>query len=271
LLPGPFGQDGGVEPAEAGMRLGRYVSYRVQQWLPAFVVVNEDESFTSFNERQDTEFMVHGLPHPNGESKGRLPTAIGLPRGNPVALSAILGVGVQRSLARIRSSRSSAIDGGRAIPSFVLADKMRRVDGKLLVLGRHVSLDHSERIDQVPATMSISTRKVASSLSPGRIARLCRFVQLVGKGPKTRAALVKKLKVNIRGFYRDFQQMREFGVAVEMHDGRYVLRQTVGEALGRLPFPDPGLSVQEVMQLAVGRTAAHQKLRAQIERLLRVP
>jgi predicted DNA-binding transcriptional regulator YafY len=93
---------------------------------------------------------------------------------------------------------------------------------------------------------------------------------LVGQGPKSRAALVKKLKEDIRGFYRDFQQMREFGVAVEIHDGRYVLRETVGEALGRLPFPDPGLSVQEVMQLAVGRTAAHKKLRTQIESLLRV-
>jgi predicted DNA-binding transcriptional regulator YafY len=107
------------------------------------------------------------------------------------------------------------------------------------------------------------------SLTPGRIARLCRFVQLVGRGPKTRSALVKKLKVDIRGFYRDFQQMREFGVAVEMRNGRYVLRETIAEALGRLPFPDPGLSVQEVLQLAVGGTAAHRKLRGRIARLLR--
>jgi predicted DNA-binding transcriptional regulator YafY len=119
--------------------------------------------------------------------------------------------------------------------------------------------------------MSKPPQTGASSLTPTRIARLCRFVQLLGQGPKTRAALVKKLKVDIRGFYRDFQQMRKFGVAVEMRAGRYVLRETVAEALGRLPFPDPGLSVQEVLQLAVGRTAAHKKLRRQIQSLLRKP
>jgi len=117
--------------------------------------------------------------------------------------------------------------------------------------------------------MSMSTRAVKSSLTPGRIARLCRFVQLVGRGPKTRAALTKELKVDIRGFYRDFQQMRKFGVAVEILNGRYLLRESVEEALGRLPFPDPRFSVQEVMQLAVGRTAAHKKLRRQIKSLLR--
>ncbi len=117
--------------------------------------------------------------------------------------------------------------------------------------------------------MSMPPKTATSSLTRERIARLCRFVQLVGAGPKTRAALVKKLNVDIRGFYRDFQQMRKFGVALEMRAGRYVLRETIAEALGRLPFPDPGLSVQEVLQLAVGRTAAHKKLRRQIKSLLR--
>jgi predicted DNA-binding transcriptional regulator YafY len=106
------------------------------------------------------------------------------------------------------------------------------------------------------------------NLTPDRVARLCRFVQLLGTGPKTREVLVRKLKVDTRGFYRDFEKMRQFGVAMEMHDGRYVLIETVEEALGRLPFPDPGLSVQEAMLLSRGNSKAHKKLRERIANLL---
>lgn len=120
--------------------------------------------------------------------------------------------------------------------------------------------------------MLVMQRKAPKpSLTPDRVARLYRLVQLLGTGPKTRQALVRRLKVDTRGFYRDFEKMREFGVAMEMHDGRYVLMESVPQALARLPFPDPGLSVQEVLQLAVGRSAAHRKLRERIRILLGMP
>jgi predicted DNA-binding transcriptional regulator YafY len=80
--------------------------------------------------------------------------------------------------------------------------------------------------------------------------------------------LSKRLKVDTRGFYRDFEKMRAFGVAIEMHDGRYVLLETVEEALAHLPFPDPALSVQEVILLSKGRTGAHKKLREKLEEFL---
>ena len=70
---------------------------------------------------------------------------------------------------------------------------------------------------------------------------------------------MKKLKVDIRGFYRDFEQMRKFGVAVEMRHRRYLLRETVAEALARLPFPDPGLSVQGSAATAVKPDGARTK------------
>jgi predicted DNA-binding transcriptional regulator YafY len=107
-----------------------------------------------------------------------------------------------------------------------------------------------------------------TSLTRDRLARLYRLVQFLGGGPKTRSFLVKKLRVDTRGFYRDFQLLRTFGVAIEMQAGRYALMETVAEALARLPFPDPCLSVQEVLQLARGRTAAHRKLRQRIDDLL---
>jgi predicted DNA-binding transcriptional regulator YafY len=106
------------------------------------------------------------------------------------------------------------------------------------------------------------------TLTPDRLSRLYRLVQLLGTGPKTRAVLVRRLRVDTRGFYRDFEKMREFGVAMELHDGRYVLLESVAQALARLPFPDPGLSVQEALQLSAGRSTAHRKLRGKIAELL---
>jgi len=120
--------------------------------------------------------------------------------------------------------------------------------------------------------MTVIQRKAAKpALTADRMARLYRMAQLLGTGPKTRSALLKKLKVDVRGFYRDFEKIRAFGVPMELHDGRYVLLEPVEEALARLPFPDPGLSVQEALQLAKGRTPAHRKLRKRIEELLGKP
>src|SRR4051794_40582705 len=108
--------------------------------------------------------------------------------------------------------------------------------------------------------MVVKQRKsIPPSLTTGRVSRLYRLVQLLGTGPKSRTFLLKRLKVDTRGFYRDYEKMRAFGVAMEMHDGRYVLMETVSEALARLPFPDPGLSVQEALLLSTGRTPAHKK------------
>lgn len=109
---------------------------------------------------------------------------------------------------------------------------------------------------------------MTSTLTPVRMSRLFRFVQFLGSGPKTRAALLKKLKVDTRGFYRDFEQLRLFGVAVELHAGRYVLIESVEKALGRLPLPDPRLSVQEAIILARGKTATHRKFRDRLTGLL---
>ena len=116
--------------------------------------------------------------------------------------------------------------------------------------------------------MLTQRRTPRASLTLDRVSRLYRLVKLLGTGPKSRTVLAKKLKVDARGFYRDFEQLRKFGVAMEMHAGRYVLMETVEEALGHLPFPDPGLSVQEALLLCRGRTPAHRKLRERIESLL---
>lgn len=116
--------------------------------------------------------------------------------------------------------------------------------------------------------IGMQRRRPTASLTQDRVARLYHFVKLLGTGPKTRSLLLKRLKVDTRGFYRDFEKLRAFGVALEMHDGRYVLLEDVHEALARLPFPDPHLSVQEAIVLARGKSPAHKKLRAQLTELL---
>jgi hypothetical protein len=130
--------------------------------------------------------------------------------------------------------------------------------------------DRSSRAAHGAEPSMIALQKSASkaALTPERVARLCRLARLLGAGPKTRASLLRSLKVDTRGFYRDFEKMRAFGVAMEMREGRYILKQTVAEALARLPFPDPGLSVQEALMLAKGKTLAHRKLRMRIEEFL---
>src|SRR4051812_33607289 len=105
----------------------------------------------------------------------------------------------------------------------------------------------------------------ATAITAERAARLYRLLALLGQKPQTRAALAARLKTGVRGFYRDLEVLRKVGIAVTLTAGRYVLQGTAAEAQARLPFPDPGLSLGEAQALAKGRSAAHRKLKGQIE------
>ena len=120
----------------------------------------------------------------------------------------------------------------------------------------------------------MAKKKVASTPTPAavsleRATRLFRLLNLLGKGPQTRAVLTRKLRLGIRGFYRDFEVLRAAGIIVKLSDGRYQLLDEVTEAIERLPFPDPGLTLGEARQLAKGRSRAHKRIREQIERIER--
>lgn len=101
-----------------------------------------------------------------------------------------------------------------------------------------------------------------------RARRLCRMLQLLDGGPQTRAGLTRHLRLDVRGFYRDLELLRSAGIAVTLRDRRYTLDEDVDDAIARLPFPDPHLTLGEARQLAKGRTAAHRKLQAQIREIL---
>lgn len=107
----------------------------------------------------------------------------------------------------------------------------------------------------------------AKAVTAERAARLFRLLRLLGSGPQTRAALTKKLRLDVRGFYRDLDLLRGAGIPLVVSEHRYTLEVEVEAAVARLPFPDPRLTLGEARQLAKGRSAVHHKLQAQVEQI----
>lgn len=106
-------------------------------------------------------------------------------------------------------------------------------------------------------------------LTAPRAARLYRLLTLLGDGPQTRRVLLLRMKVDVRGFYRDLELLRDLRIDIALGlDNRYSLPISFDESLARLPFPDPGLSVRDVLQLCNGSTAAHRKLKQSVAAVL---
>jgi hypothetical protein len=108
-----------------------------------------------------------------------------------------------------------------------------------------------------------------TALSVERATRLYRLLKLLGQATQTRAVLTRKLRLGVRGFYRDLEVLRAVNIIVELSNGRYRLAEELDAALERLPFPDPALTLGEARLLARGRSRAHKKIREQLERIER--
>ena len=114
-----------------------------------------------------------------------------------------------------------------------------------------------------------SAPDAAGSVTLDRALRLYRLVQALGKGPQPRTALLRRLRLGVRGFYRDLEVLRAVSVDVELGRGKYTLREDPTGALAKLPLPDPMLTMGEARLLSKGKTKAHQKIRqllSQIEK-----
>jgi hypothetical protein len=110
------------------------------------------------------------------------------------------------------------------------------------------------------------------TLTPQRASRLYRLLTLLGAGPQTRATLLRRLGLDVRGFYRDLEALRGLGIEVAPDPGnKHALLGELDDALARLPFPDPGLNVRDAQLLAEGNTPAHRKLRQRINSFLNAP
>jgi hypothetical protein len=92
---------------------------------------------------------------------------------------------------------------------------------------------------------------------------------ILNDGPQTRAAITRRLRLGIRGFYRDLEVLRGVGINVDLRGGRYVFTEDIKKTIDLLPFPDPGLNLGEAKQLSKGRSAAHRKLREQIAHIVK--
>ena len=117
---------------------------------------------------------------------------------------------------------------------------------------------------KTPATPSTA----AVSVTTERFVRLYRVVKLLAGGPQTRAALTRRLRLELRGFYRDLDLLRSSGVAITLAEGRYTLEQDANDALALLPFPDPHLTLGLARTLAKGRGPAQRSLAPAIARVV---
>jgi hypothetical protein len=107
-----------------------------------------------------------------------------------------------------------------------------------------------------------------ATVTPERFARLHLLLTLIAKAPQTRQVLARKLKLDIRGFYRDLEALRQAGIKVVLVEGRYHLTGTLDDARNGLPYPDPMLTLGEAMVLAKGRSLVHRRLQQMIARRL---
>ncbi|HVK15839.1 MAG TPA: hypothetical protein VM533_02760 [Fimbriiglobus sp.] len=107
-------------------------------------------------------------------------------------------------------------------------------------------------------------RDPSPAITAQRAARLYRLLSLTTEKAQPRPTLMRRLRVDLRGFYRDIELLRSLGIDISADGDRYQLLGTLDDALTRLPFPDPGLSLREALVLCNGRTDAHRKLRTRV-------
>jgi predicted DNA-binding transcriptional regulator YafY len=107
-----------------------------------------------------------------------------------------------------------------------------------------------------------------AAVTPERFTRLYRLLHFLAVRPQTRDAVSRRLGLDVRGFYRDLEVLRAAGIAVTLTEGRYSLASDVDDAVIRLPFPDPRLTLGEAQTLATGRSKAHRRLKEQISQVL---
>ena len=75
------------------------------------------------------------------------------------------------------------------------------------------------------------------------------LLHLLRATPRPRDWLKNRLKSpDVRGFYRDLELLGSCGISVPLNEGCYILEGSVSNAVARLPFPDPRLTLGEAVQ-----------------------
>ncbi len=114
----------------------------------------------------------------------------------------------------------------------------------------------------------ITPPAAARAVSLERAARLYRLLRLLENGAKTRAAILKRLRIDIRTFYRDLELLRDCDIEVALQNRRYALTDDPAAAIKKLPLPDPTLTLGEATILAKGRTQVHRRLKHLLKQIM---
>lgn len=93
-------------------------------------------------------------------------------------------------------------------------------------------------------------RRPSVQITMNRATRLYRLVRALSEEDMTREALLKRLGVGLRTFYRELELLKKCGVRVKLFNKKYVLQTNPAQAEGKLPFPDPQLTFAELRELA---------------------
>ena len=101
----------------------------------------------------------------------------------------------------------------------------------------------------------------ATAVTLERASRLSRLLKLIAKTARPRDVLMAKLRLDVRGFYRDVKALRARGVLLSVDGDEYRLAEDLDDARGKLAAPDPMLTVADLRALGKGHTEAHKKLR----------
>src|SRR5437763_1390558 len=101
----------------------------------------------------------------------------------------------------------------------------------------------------MPRSRNRAAGRSAGGITVERAARLYQILRALRSGSKTRAELLTHLQIDIRGFYRDLEKLRELDVAITLREHGYRLAMRFDDATSRLPFPDPQLNLREAIEL----------------------
>jgi predicted DNA-binding transcriptional regulator YafY len=93
-------------------------------------------------------------------------------------------------------------------------------------------------------------RRPSVHITLQRAARLHQLVWFLAESPRTREAILSRLVIGLRTFYRELELLKRCGVKIRHRAKQYTLLATAEQAEGRLPFPDPQLSFAEMAELA---------------------
>ena len=105
-------------------------------------------------------------------------------------------------------------------------------------------------------------------LTPDRANRLCKMLLALGHGPQAKDTLVKKLKVEERGFFRDLRLIRQLGINVASNGRGYVLAVSLDDAFQKLAVPDLKISLRDALELSHGHSPAQRRVRRKLESLI---